>query len=165
VIIQSDVPLEKVIMDKMAEQKQTLSLAESCTGGVLSHLFTQHAGSSSVYAGGAVVYSNELKEIILGVRKETLRKYGAVSEQTAVEMAEGARSRFHTDYAIALTGIAGPGGGCPEKPVGTIWIAIAGPDQTISQVFHFANKRLENIERAAVNALRLLHEMLCKTGR
>ena len=111
VVAQEDIPLEKVILNMMAEKGLKLSVAESCTGGYISHLFTQHAGSSEVFLGGAVTYSNEMKEQLLGVKKETMEKYGAVSGEVVTEMAEGALRNFGSDYAIAVTGIAGPGGG------------------------------------------------------
>src|SRR6185503_20304534 len=109
----------------MGAKDLTLSAAESCTGGYISHLFTQHAGASKVFAGGAVTYSNELKENILGVTHETLANYGAVSEETVIEMVEGALRNFKTDYAIAVTGIAGPDEGTAEKRVGTVGVAVA----------------------------------------
>jgi nicotinamide-nucleotide amidase len=156
----TDVPLEKAILDLMKEKRLTLSTAESCTGGYIAHLLTQHAGSSAVFAGGAVAYSYELKESILGVKKETLTAYGAVSEQTVKEMAEGAVGKFKTDYAIAVSGIAGPDGGLPGKPVGTVWIAVAAKNQTISKLFTFTNKRIQNIERSATAALTMLLNLL-----
>lgn len=158
-----DVAFEKAILDLMEQNKLTLSLAESCTGGYLSHLFTQHAGSSTVFDGGAVTYSNKLKMSVLGVKAETLEQYGAVSEQTAREMAEGAQRNFQTDFAIAVTGIAGPGGGSEEKPVGTVWIAVAGKAETVAKQFIFSNKRLQNIERSAMAALFMLLTLLRKS--
>lgn len=160
VAAEDDVPLEKAILDKMAAQGLTLSVAESCTGGYISHLFTQHAGSSQVFFGGAVSYSYELKESILGVNNETLWQFGAVSEETATEMVEGALLNFKSDYAIAVTGIAGPGGGSPDKPVGTVWIAVAGRGQRLIRKYTFGNKRLQNIERTAITALGMLNTLL-----
>src|SRR5690606_1303143 len=106
----------------------TLSVAESCTGGYIAHLFTQHPGASTVFQGGGVTYSNALKQSVLGVQEHTLSVHGAVSEQTAIEMAKGAVENFKTDYAIAVTGIAGPDGGTEDKPVGTVWISIASKE-------------------------------------
>ncbi|MBI1178372.1 competence/damage-inducible protein A [bacterium] len=117
--------LEEVIVHLLAELKQTLVTAESCTGGFVSHCLTNVPGASDVLLGGLVTYSNEFKRELLGVRDETLSAHGAVSEQTAREMAEGARTRYRADYAIAITGIAGPGGGSVEKPVGTVFIGVA----------------------------------------
>lgn len=162
-VCNEDVAFEKAILDLMQRNKLTLSSAESCTGGYLSHLFTQHAGSSAVFDGGAVVYSNKLKMSILGVNSATLDKHGAVSEETAKEMAEGALRNFDTDFSIALTGIAGPDGGTPEKPVGTIWIAVANKNETVAKRFIFSNKRLQNIERSATAALFMLLTLLRKS--
>ncbi|MBS1504103.1 MAG: CinA family protein, partial [Bacteroidetes bacterium] len=119
-----------------------------------------HAGSSKVFFGGAVSYSYELKESILGVKNETLWQHGAVSEQTAREMVEGALLNFRSDYAVAVTGIAGPDGGTPEKPVGTVWIAVANKEKTVAKKFLFGSKRLQNIERTAVAALNMLNILL-----
>lgn len=160
VIIEADIPLEKAILDLMGSQGLTLSTAESCTGGYISHLLTQHAGSSKVFLGGAVSYSNNLKSIMLSVSEETLHEFGAVSEETVVEMANGAKTNFKSDYAISVSGIAGPEGGTDDKPVGTVWVAIAGKRNTISRRFQFGNKRAQNIERSAINALVLLHKLL-----
>jgi nicotinamide-nucleotide amidase len=155
-----DIPLEKAIMNKMAAAGLKLSVAESCTGGYISHLFTQHAGSSEVFLGGAVSYSYELKESILGVAEETLWQYGAVSEQTVTEMLQGALLNFKSDYAIAVTGIAGPGGGSPQKPVGTVWIGVGSKDKQVIKMFTFGNKRTQNIERTAITALGVLNTLL-----
>jgi len=160
VVAQEDIPLEKAILNKMAARNLTLSVAESCTGGYISHLFTQHAGSSEVFFGGAVSYSYELKESILGVKNETLWQYGAVSEPTVTEMVFGALLNFKSDYAIAVTGIAGPGGGMPDKPVGTVWIGVAGRGKSIIKKFTFGSKRIQNIERTAITALGMLNTLL-----
>ncbi len=160
VLAENDTPIEKVIMDFMESKNLTLSLAESCTGGYISQQFTQHPGSSKVFLGGAVTYSNALKVSILGVLEETLRNYGAVSEETVKEMAEGAQSSFHSDYSIAVSGIAGPDGGTEEKPVGTIWIAVTGKSKTISRKYSFGIKRTQNIERSATTALILLYKLM-----
>ena len=160
VVAEEDVPLEKVILNLMAGKGLTLSAAESCTGGYLSHLITQHAGSSQVFFGGTVSYSNDLKEHILGVKHDTLVQHGAVSEQTAKEMVEGALANFKSDYAIAVTGIAGPDGGTDEKPVGTVFIAAASANKTVIKKFTFGNKRLQNIERSAIAAFFMLITLL-----
>jgi nicotinamide-nucleotide amidase len=122
--------LETKIVRLLAERKQTLALAESCTGGYLAHRVTNVPGASAIFSVGFVTYSNEAKQQFLGVRADTLEQHGAVSEPVAREMAEGARRVSHTDYAIAVTGIAGPGGGTPEKPVGTVFIALASATET-----------------------------------
>ena len=160
VVVADDIALEKAILDKMKQLNLTLSTAESCTGGYISHLITQHAGSSAVFAGGAVVYSYDLKESVLGVKHETLTTFGAVSEQTVKEMAEGAILHFKTDYAIAVSGIAGPDGGMLDKPVGTVWIAIASKQRLVAKLFNFGSKRIQNIERSATSAFTLLLNLL-----
>jgi len=160
VAAEDDIALEKAILDLMKANNLTLSTAESCTGGYIAHLLTLHAGSSAVFAGGAVAYSYDLKESILGVKKDTLTNYGAVSEQTVKEMAEGAIKQFKTDYAIAVSGIAGPDGGMPGKPVGTVWIAIASRNTVNAKLFTFTNKRIQNIERSATAALTMLLNLL-----
>ncbi len=160
VIAEEDIPIEKAILNFMTENGLTLSVAESCTGGYISHLITQHAGSSIVFYGGAISYSYELKESVLGVKHETLWQYGAVSEQTVTEMVEGALLNFKSDYAIAVTGVAGPGGGLPDKPVGTVWIAVASAQKKLVKKFTFGNRRQQNIERSATMALAMLNTLL-----
>ncbi|GAC1302955.1 MAG: competence/damage-inducible protein A [Mucilaginibacter sp.] len=160
VAAEEDIPIEKAILNFMEARGLTLSVAESCTGGYISQLFTQHPGSSKVFFGGAISYSYELKESILGVKPDTLLTYGAVSEETATEMVQGALSRFKSDYAIAVTGIAGPDGGTAEKPVGTVWIAVASQQKLVVRKFTFGSKRQQNIERSATAALGLLNNLL-----
>ncbi len=160
IVATEDIPLEKAIMNKLEERGETLSTAESCTGGYIGHLFTQHAGSSKTYFGGAISYSYELKESILGVKNETLWQNGAVSELTATEMVEGALRNFGSTYAIAVTGIAGPGGGTVDKPVGTVWIGVAGKGKTVVRKFVFGSKRRQNIERTAITALGMLNTLM-----
>jgi nicotinamide-nucleotide amidase len=161
-IADEDIPLEKVVLNFMEKHKLTLAVAESCTGGYLSHLITKHPGSSAVFHGGGIVYSYELKSKLLGVKENTLAQYGAVSEETIVEMVDGALNNFSTDYAIAVSGIAGPDGGLEDKPVGTVWIAVANKHQTITRKFSFSNKRIQNIERSAIAALNMLLILLRK---
>jgi len=122
--------LEIKIVRLLIERKQTLALAESCTGGYIAHRITNVPGASAVFSAGVVTYSNEAKQRFLDVRAETLAANGAVSEPVAREMAEGARRAAQTDYAISVTGIAGPGGGTPEKPVGTVFIGLASAKET-----------------------------------
>nr|WP_294946831.1 competence/damage-inducible protein A [uncultured Mucilaginibacter sp.] len=160
VVAEEDIPLEKAVLNLMAAKGLTLSAAESCTGGYISHLITQHAGSSQVFLGGVISYSNNLKQSVLGVRNETLAQYGAVSHETVAEMVEGALRNFESDYAVAVTGIAGPGGGTDDKPVGTVWIAVANANKTVVKKFTFGNKRLQNIERSAVWAFFMLITLL-----
>jgi nicotinamide-nucleotide amidase len=125
-----DDQLNTLVVQLLTERKQTLVLAESCTGGYMANRITDVPGASAVFLCGLVTYSNDAKQKLLGVRAETLAQHGAVSEATAREMAEGARARFNADYAMAVTGIAGPGGGTPEKPVGTVFIALASAKHT-----------------------------------
>ncbi|EHQ29294.1 competence/damage-inducible protein A [Mucilaginibacter paludis] len=160
VVTDKDVPIEKAILDEMEVADLTLSVAESCTGGYISHLFTQHPGSSKVFLGGAISYAYELKESMLGVKNETLWANGAVSEQTVIEMVEGALLNFKSSYAIAVTGIAGPDGGTQDKPVGTVWIAVAKQGKTVARKFIFGNKRIQNIERTAITAMGMLINLL-----
>ncbi len=160
VIAESDTVLEKVILDFMEQKGLTLSTAESCTGGLIAHLLTQQAGSSKVFIGGAVSYSNALKTSMLGVSEETLKQFGAVSEETVSEMATGAINNYHSDYSISVSGIAGPEGGSAEKPVGTVWIAASGKTKTLTKKFTFGSRRAQNIERSAISALSLLYKLL-----
>ena len=160
VIAENDTPIEKVILDFMEAENLSLSVAESCTGGYISHQFTQHPGSSKVFLGGAVTYSNSLKISILGVSENTINNFGAVSEETVKEMSEGAKSAFHSDYSIAVSGVAGPDGGTTEKPVGTVWIAVTGKTKTITKTYNFGNKRTQNIERSATTALVILYKLM-----
>lgn len=134
----------------------TIATAESCTGGLLGHAITEIAGSSDYYVGGVVAYSNALKVSLLGVSEATLADYGAVSPETAREMAHGARSRLGADVGLGTTGIAGPGGATPGKPVGLVCVAIATPDETIVHGWNFAGDRSAIKDQTAVAALRAL---------
>ena len=153
--------LQVVIGRRLRAEGKTLALAESCTGGHLSELITSVAGCSDYYKGSVTSYSNEVKMKVLGVRPETLAQFGAVSEQCVREMAAGVLRALDTDYAVATSGIAGPGGGTPTKPVGTAWLAAAKrlSDNTVTvatECVHFASSRAVNIERFASHALDLL---------
>lgn len=159
-ISDEDEPMEKIVAKLLLQQGKTLGTAESCTGGYIAHLITSMAGSSEYFKGSVVSYSNELKEHLLHVKKETLEQYGAVSEETVKEMAAGALHTLQTDYAIAVSGIMGPGGGSAEKPVGTVWMAAAGKNRMICQQMHFRFGRERNIQLTAVNALNLLRKMI-----
>jgi nicotinamide-nucleotide amidase len=160
VITDEDKPLEKVILDLLDSRGQTLTVAESCTGGFISQQISQHPGCSSVFLGGAISYAYAMKESMLGVKHETLEKFGAVSEETVTEMAEGALRNYGSDYAIAVSGIAGPGGALPGKPVGTVWIAVAGKAKTESRKFTFSGRRAQHIERSAVSAFTMLLKLI-----
>jgi nicotinamide-nucleotide amidase len=159
-IAKEDIPIEKVVLNLMQANNLTLSVAESCTGGAISQMITQHPGCSKVFAGGGIVYSYELKSKLLGVKPETLAQFGAVSEETIREMVSGALLNFETDYAVAVSGIAGPDGGMPDKPVGTVWIAVANKNKVVAKRYNFGNKRAQNIERSAMAALNLLFRLL-----
>ena len=145
--------LEETVLDEMRSSGLRLAVAESCSGGMLSHLLTRIPGSSEVFLGGVIAYSNDLKVRFLDVSRETLQREGAVSEQTALEMARGARRATGSDYAIAITGVAGPGGGSDEKPVGTVWIGIAGPNTSYAQLFRLGKRREDTIHRSSRQAL------------
>ena len=139
---------------------KTVATAESCTGGNIAHLITLIAGSSRYYKGSIVSYANEVKEEVLGVCAEDLQEHGAVSEEVVKQMAEGARRLLKTDYAIATSGIAGPLGGSEGKPVGTVWIAVAGERGCVAEKFFFNSTRDNFIERTSNQAiLMLLHQM------
>jgi len=155
-----DTTLEKLIRDFMEEHTLLLSTAESCTGGNIARLITSLPGSSSMFEGGAVTYSNAMKHAVLGVKEDTLNQYGAVSEETVREMAVGAKAVFRTHYALAVSGIAGPDGGTPEKPVGLVWIAVAGKHQVIARKHLFGQDRAINIERSSMAALWMLWQLL-----
>ena len=120
--------LESVVIQRLRSMNATLTVAESCTGGFLGHRLTNVPGASNVFWGGFLVYSNEAKSKLVGVAPKTLEQFGAVSRETAIELAQGAKTAANTDYAISITGIAGPGGGSPEKPVGLVYIGLATPD-------------------------------------
>lgn len=155
-----DDTLELVVGKLLAERGLTLATAESCTGGTVARLLTSVSGASAYYVGGVVAYANEAKEQLLGVKHATLEQYGAVSKQTVEEMALGAKHRFATDCAIATTGIAGPTGGTKDKPVGTVWIAVADCSGVEAQCFSFGDDRAKNAMRASYQALRWLQMKL-----
>ena len=154
-IATEDLPLETILGNLLKERQQTIATAESCTGGRLAAILNAQSGSSAYYMGSVVAYDNRIKEQVLGVAHDTLMEWGAVSEQTVREMAEGVRALMNTDYAIATSGIAGPTGGTAEKPVGTVWIAWAMPEGTIAKCFHFgvAREREQITQRAVTAAL------------
>ena len=139
------------------EKKLTLATAESCTGGSIGAAITAVPGASECYPGGVISYANEVKQALLGVREETLSRFGAVSGETALQMAEGARALLRSDLAAAVTGIAGPGGGSPGKPVGTVWVGIASPRGKRNLLLRLTGDR-EQVRKstvlAALNALR-----------
>lgn len=152
--------MQELVHGILTERKQTLATAESCTGGTIAARFTALPGASAYFRCGVVAYSNEAKADILGVRAEDIARYGAVSEQVARQMAEGARRVAGADYAIATTGIAGPTGGTDEKPVGTVWIAVATPERTVAQLRQCGSDRGQIIDRASAFAIGLLRDCL-----
>jgi len=152
--------IEFSVFNLLKEKGKTMSTAESCTGGNISALITSISGSSEIYKGTVVSYANEIKENVLGVKLETLEKYGAVSQQVVEEMVKGVLKLMQTDYAIAVSGIAGPTGGTEEKPVGTTWIAVGSKDKIISEKYLFGEERSRNIRRASVTALNILRNFI-----
>ena len=147
---------EEEIASCLRMSNKTITCAESCTGGNIAHQITEVPGASAYFKGGIVAYSNDVKMQVLGVSKTDLEKYGAVSEPVALQMAQGARRVTGADYAVATTGIAGPSGGTPEKPVGTVWIAVAGPKGAQAKKFLFSRTRERTIGKASVTALHWL---------
>ncbi|MBQ9077533.1 MAG: CinA family nicotinamide mononucleotide deamidase-related protein [Muribaculaceae bacterium] len=155
-----DLSPQEILLHHLNRLNLTVSTAESCTGGNIAHLITSVPGSSAVFTGGIVAYSNEVKHRILGVKDETLARHGAVSIPTVEEMASGACDAIGTDCAIVTSGIAGPEGGTPEKPVGTVCIAVKTPDATISGTYHFPGDRSRVIDRASTTAIIMLIQEL-----
>lgn len=152
--------LEKNIGDLLLERSLTVGVAESCTGGYLSHLITSVSGSSAYFKGSIISYSNEIKESILHVKSETLQQFGAVSEETVTEMVKGALHTLNVDVAMAVSGVAGPTGGSPEKPVGTVFIGVGTKDKVIVKKLSFTNHRDRNIQLSSVVALVMLRKFL-----
>ena len=152
--------LQQVVSRMLKKSQKTLAVAESCPGGYIAHLLTSIPGASEWFRGGVTAYSNEVKISILKVKKEDIDTHGAVSSEVAVQMAEGVKKQLRSDFAIGITGIAGPDGGRPEKPVGTVWVAVAGPDGVTSQHFLFGNSRERNITRASFAALNHLRKSI-----
>lgn len=152
-IADTDAPLEVLVGERLKSMGKTISTAESCTGGKLASLLNKHAGSSAFYWGSVVSYDNSVKEHILGVPAEMIRKHGVVSEEVVRVMAESVRKQLNTDFSIATSGIAGPTGGSAEKPVGTVWIAWATPKGTTAECFHLGKLREQITDRACLKAL------------
>ena len=160
--------IEKEIMDEFKKRGLSVSTAESCTGGLVSHRITNVSGSSDYYKGGVIAYANEVKEKVLHVAEKTLEEKGAVSAECALEMAEGVRKLLDTDIGIAITGIAGPTGGTPDKPVGLVYIALATKGYVYHEKYIFHGDRGENKHEAADAALEIIKmhvqqgEKVCK---
>lgn len=164
IIGSEDDSLESVTGTLLKTRGETLATAESCTGGNIAHRFTAMPGASEYFKGGVVAYSNEVKMALLGVDPESLNRYGAVSQSIAEQMAEGVRRATGATYGISTTGIAGPTGGTPEKPVGTVWMAVATPNGVFSRRMVFGSVRSQNIERASSNCINLLRLQLLGLG-
>lgn len=159
-VVDEDKPLQQVVGDLLKRTNSTLATAESCTGGYIAHLITSISGSSEYFKGSVVSYANEVKENVLKVSHDTLVQEGAVSEQTVKQMVQGALLTLNTDFALATSGIMGPGGGSEAKPVGTVWVAAGNKDEIVTQLFHFRFDRARNIEMTAINALNLLRKFI-----
>jgi nicotinamide-nucleotide amidase len=145
-----------VIGEMLRERRQTLATAESCTGGLLGQMITGAPGASDYYLGGVISYANRVKEQLLGVGAEMIASHGAVSEEVAAAMSQGARKLLASDWAISITGVAGPGGGSAEKPVGLVWMALAGPGGTKTSKTLWGGTREIIRLRSALNALNML---------
>ena len=157
--------LETALGKLLKNAGKTIALAESCSGGYVSHLITTVPGSSAYFQGAVVPYHNAFKERILGVKSETLSSHGAVSEATVAEMAEGVRQLFNADYGLASSGIAGPDGGTPDKPVGTVWIACAGPGGVETRKLQLTQDRMLNIQLTGVAVLNLFRTCFLPTHK
>jgi nicotinamide-nucleotide amidase len=157
---EADETFEEVVVRSLGQHRKTVALAESCTGGHIANRITNVPGASAVFLGGFVTYANDVKSRVLGVSESSIAKHGAVSEPVAREMAEGARKLAGADYALGVTGIAGPGGGTPEKPVGTVFIALAGPEGTEVRQFLNALDRETFKFLTAQQALKMLFKRL-----
>jgi len=159
-VIDEDLPMEVAVGKLLKEKNQTMATAESCTGGYIAHLMTQHAGSSAYFKGSVVSYANKVKEDVLHVSTATLEQYGAVSKQTVEEMVTHVRELMKTDYAVAVSGIMGPDGGTPAKPVGLVWMAVASKDKVYTQQVNLRFDRQRNIQLTAINALNFLRKLI-----
>jgi nicotinamide-nucleotide amidase len=155
-----DETMRQVVSNLLLSGNKTVSTAESCTGGYIAHLLTEEAGASNYFSGSVVSYSYKAKEDLLQVNKQLLEQKGAVSEDVVIEMANGALKNIGTDYTIAVSGIMGPGGGLPDKPVGTVWIAVGNKSLIQTQKFHFRFDRQRNIHLTATNALNMLRKFI-----
>jgi nicotinamide-nucleotide amidase len=155
-----DISMQEAIGKLLKEKGQTLSTAESCTGGYIAHLITSIPGSSNYFSGSVVSYDNGIKEKVLGVDPATIASEGAVSEEVVRQMVGGALKVLGSDYTLAVSGIMGPDGGSPDKPVGTVWVAVGNREKTLAQKFFFRFDRQRNIELTAVNALNMMRKFI-----
>lgn len=159
-ISDEDEGLEVVVGKILKEKNKTMATAESCTGGYISHLITSIPGSSAYFKGSVVSYANETKENVLGVSPDTLKSFGAVSEETVTQMVKGVLEKLNVDYAVAVSGIMGPGGGTEEKPVGLVWVAAGNKEKTETLKLQFRFDRQRNIEMTAQHALNFLRKFI-----
>ena len=157
---EDDISMEEALGKLLIEKGKTIATAESCTGGYIAHLLTSRPGSSAFYLGGFVSYDNQVKVEVLKVDKDSIEEEGAVSETVVKQMANGARNLLKTDLAIATSGVAGPDGGTDEKPVGTVWIAVASSTGVIAKKFLFEKNRVRNIRRSAMAAMSMVRKVL-----
>lgn len=160
IVTDEDEPMQQVLGKLLLKHNKTISTAESCTGGAIASLITSVPGSSAYFEGSIVSYSYEIKEKLLDVKKETLEKYGAVSEETVKEMLSGLLNKMKTEYGIAVSGIMGPDGGTPEKPVGTVWIAVGNGEKQVVQKIKQRFERQKNIEVTAMMALNMMRKFV-----
>lgn len=159
-VYDEDIPMGEVLGRFLSAKNKTVGTAESCTGGYIAHNITAVAGSSAYYKGSVVTYANEMKIKLLGVKEETLIAHGAVSEETVREMVTGALALLQTDYVIAVSGIMGPDGGTPEKPVGTVWIGVGSTDKIVTVKYRLMYDRERNIQMTAIYAMNELRKLL-----
>ena len=156
------ITLQETVAKLLVKNKKTLSLAESCTGGFASHLFTQIPGSSSFYEGSIICYSYDIKEKELNVPHDLLLEKGAVSQEVVEILSDEIRKKYKTDYSIAISGIAGPTGGTPDKPVGSVWVSVRNDKSVVSKLFNFGNNRERNITQSALSAINMLRKLILK---
>lgn len=159
-IATEDIKLGQILGQELLKRNATMSIAESCTGGFASHLITQNSGSSAYYPGSVVTYSYDIKTSVLGVPSELLWQQGAVSEDVVKHMANRVRRQMNTDFGLAISGIAGPGGATKDKPVGTVWIAVCSNNETVTKCYHLKGNRQQNIERSSLLGLELLRKLV-----
>lgn len=159
-VVDQDLTMQQVVGQLLKAKGKTMGTAESCTGGYLAHLITSVPGSSAYFKGSVVCYANEVKSSLLGVDPQTLQEHGAVSKETASQLVKGALKQLKTDYALVTTGIMGPDGGSPEKPVGTVWVGVGDSHRVELHEFHFRFDRQRNMELTATNALNILRKFI-----
>jgi nicotinamide-nucleotide amidase len=164
-VTDKDETMQEVLGNILSKNKKTISTAESCTGGAIASLITSVPGSSAYYQGSIVSYSYDIKETLLNVKKETLEKYGAVSEETVKEMLSGLLDQMKTDFGIAVSGIMGPDGGTAEKPVGTVWIAVGNKEKQFVQKLKQRFERKKNIEVTSVMALNMMRKFILEENK